>query len=77
VRALLERRFDVHLVHVLAPEEMNPELAGDLRLIDSRPARCASSRWTATRVRAYRERLRQHLERVETFCRPRRSGTTA
>src|SRR6185295_11134589 len=28
VRALLERRFDVHLVHVLAPEEMNPELAG-------------------------------------------------
>ncbi len=27
VRALLERRFDVHLVHVLAPEEMKPELA--------------------------------------------------
>src|SRR5439155_233886 len=35
VRALLERRFDVHLVHVLAPEEMDPELAGDLRLVDA------------------------------------------
>src|SRR2546430_14908718 len=35
VRALLERRFDVHLIHVLAPEEMDPELAGDLRLVDA------------------------------------------
>ena len=35
VRALLERRFDVHLVHLLDPEEMNPSLGGDLRLIDS------------------------------------------
>src|SRR2546426_7030450 len=35
VRALLERRFDVPLIHVLAPEEMDPELAGDLRLVDA------------------------------------------
>src|SRR3989449_4524045 len=34
VRALLERRFDVHLIHVLAPEEMDPQLAGGLRLRD-------------------------------------------
>src|SRR4030095_11553265 len=34
IRALLERRFDVHLVHVLSPQEMNPELAGDLPLVD-------------------------------------------
>src|SRR5258705_9183392 len=34
-RALLKRRFLVHLGHVLAPEEMNPELPGVLRTIDT------------------------------------------
>src|SRR3989475_5978889 len=37
VRRVLGRRFGVHLVHVLAPEGMNPELAGDLRLVASGP----------------------------------------
>src|SRR5213594_2960483 len=32
IRALLERRFDVHVVHLVDPEEMNPTMGGDLRL---------------------------------------------
>ena len=75
VRALLERRFDVHLVHVLDPEEMNPTLGGDLRLIDSetgelrdltagRRGRCAA---TASASGPF-------LERVESFCRAQEIG---
>lgn len=74
VRALLERRFDVHLVHVLAPEEMSPELAGDLRLLDSETGEARELSVDGDAMRSYRERLRQFLERVETFCRTKEIG---
>jgi uncharacterized protein (DUF58 family) len=74
IRALLERRFDVHLVHVLSPEEMNPELAGDLRLVDSETGEMRELSMDGDAVRAYRERLRQFLERAETFCRTKEIG---
>jgi uncharacterized protein (DUF58 family) len=74
VRALLERRFDVHLVHVLAPEEMNPELAGDLRLLDRETGEARDLSMDGDAMRAYRERLRQFLERAETFCRTKEIG---
>src|SRR5262249_5050981 len=35
LRALMERRFDIHVVHVLAPEELEPPFGGDLELIDA------------------------------------------
>jgi uncharacterized protein (DUF58 family) len=35
LRRLIYRQFETVVVHVLAPEEVSPELVGDLRLIDS------------------------------------------
>jgi len=74
IRALLERRFDVHLVHVLSPEELNPELAGDLRLVDSETGETRELSMDGDAVRAYRERLRQFLDRAEAFCRTKEIG---
>src|SRR5207249_979826 len=74
VRALLERRFDVHLVHVLAPEEMSPEIGGDLRLLDRETGEARELSMDGDAMRAYRERLRQFLERAETFCRTKEIG---
>jgi len=74
VRALIERRFDVHLVHLLAPEEMNPTLGGDMRLIDSETGELRDLTVDAEALRAYRDRLREFLERVETFCRSHEIG---
>ena len=74
VRAMLERRFDVHLVHVLAPEEMDPELAGDLRLVDAETGETRELSVDGEALRTYRERLRQFLERVETFSRTQEIG---
>lgn len=34
LRALLTRRFDITVLHVLSPEELTPTVAGDLRLKD-------------------------------------------
>jgi len=74
VRALLERRFDVHLVHVLDPTELNPELAGDLRLHDCETAETRDVTVDGEALRGYRERLARFLERVETFCRGHEVG---
>ena len=74
VRALLERRFDVHVVHLLDPEEMNPTLGGDLRLIDSETGEVRDVTVDGEALRGYRERLHAFLERVETFCRAQEIG---
>ena len=70
LKALLERRFDVHVVHVLAPEEMNPSFGGDLRLRrcrDGRGARPHPGR--RRRCAATGSGSRDFLERAEQFCR--------
>jgi uncharacterized protein (DUF58 family) len=74
VRALLERRFDVHVIHVLAPEEMDPAVSGDLRLVDAESGEIRELSVDGEAIRVYRERLRAFLDRVETFCRAQEIG---
>jgi uncharacterized protein (DUF58 family) len=74
IRALLERRFEVHVVHVLAAEELSPGLAGDLRLHDSETGEVREITADAEALRAYRHRLTQFLERAEAFCRSKEIG---
>jgi len=74
VRALRERRFEVHVVHLLDAEELNPTLGGDLRLHDSETGEVRELTVDGDALRAYRERLHVFLERVEAFCRTQEIG---
>lgn len=74
IRALLERRFEVHVIHVLAPEELSPPLGGDLRLHDSETGEVRDVTADAEALRLYRQRLHDFLERAEGFCRSRETG---
>ena len=74
VRALLERRFDVHLIHLLDASELNPDLAGDLRLYDAETGEARDVTVDGETLRSYRERLARFFERVETFCRGHEVG---
>ena len=69
LKALLERRFDVHVVHVLAADEMNPSFGGDLRLLDAETDEERDLTLDAEALRGYLDRLRAFLDRVEQFCR--------
>jgi uncharacterized protein (DUF58 family) len=69
LRALQERRFDVHVIHLLAAEEMNPSFAGDLRLRDMETGEVRELTFDSEALRTYRRRLGQFLERAEAFCR--------
>ena len=74
LRALLERRFDIHVVHLLDPSEMNPEFAGDLRLVDSETGEVRELTIDGDAVRSYRARLHQFLETLEGFCHAQEIG---
>lgn len=74
LRALLERRFEVHVIHLLAAEEVNPTLGGDLRLHDSETGEVRELTVDGEALRAYRQRLHDFLERAESFCRTHEVG---
>jgi uncharacterized protein (DUF58 family) len=74
VRALLERRFDVHLVHVLDPEEVSPTVTGDLRLLDTETGELRDLTVDGEAIREYRARLYDFFERVEAFTRSQEIG---
>jgi len=68
LKALLERRFDVHVIHVLSPDEMNPRFGGDLRLLDAETGELRDLTLDGEALRAYRQRLHDFLGRAEQFC---------
>jgi uncharacterized protein (DUF58 family) len=68
LKALLERRFDVHVIHLLSADEMNPSFSGDLRLLDAETGELRDLTLDAEALRGYRQRLRDFLERAEQFC---------
>jgi uncharacterized protein (DUF58 family) len=74
LRALVERRFDVHVLHVLAPEEVAPPFGGDLRLRDSETGELREVTLDVEGLRAYRQRLQRFLDGVEGFCRGHEIG---
>jgi uncharacterized protein (DUF58 family) len=69
LKALLEHRFDVHVIHVLAPEEVDPPLAGDLRLTDAETGEVRDLTMDGEALGDYRQRLGDFLARAESFCR--------
>jgi hypothetical protein len=68
LRALLEKGFEVHLIHVLSPDEMKPGLRGDLKLVDHETGEARLLRIDAETLRRYSERLASFLDRAESFC---------
>ena len=69
LRALQERRFDVHVLHLLSREEMDPQYGGDLRLVDVETGEARELSLDGEALRGYRQRLGEFLERAERFCR--------
>jgi uncharacterized protein (DUF58 family) len=69
LRSLMERRFDVHVIHLLAPEELHPAFGGDLELVDAESGEVREVSVDAETLRAYEQQLAGFLSGIETFCR--------
>ena len=73
IDALLGRRQDVLLVHVLAPDELQPpaDLLGEWRLTDTEPAPPLEATITPGVLRAYRRVVQAFIAEANDFCRRR------
>jgi uncharacterized protein (DUF58 family) len=76
IDALLAHRQDVVLVHVLAPDELEPpgDLMGEWWLLDSEDMESIDATITPSVVRAYRDVLATYTKEIADFC--RRRGVT-
>lgn len=72
--ALRGARQDVLLLQVLAPQELNPELSGDIELEDIESSRRVEMTVTPAVVASYRAALEQHTERLAALARAYGAG---
>ncbi len=66
--ALQGRGHEVALIHLLAPDEVEPELAGDLHLVDSETGQGQDVTVDSAMRDLYTRRLRQWRDEVATHC---------
>ncbi|MGI9473267.1 MAG: DUF58 domain-containing protein [Rubripirellula sp.] len=68
LRMLIGRRMDVFVMHVLSPEEVDPPLRGDRRLIDVEDGDAAEITINAYALEKYQETVKSFIGSVKTFC---------
>lgn len=71
VRSLLSQKVRVHLIHILAPEDVAPSARGRTRLRDAETGRERELYLSADAVRRYKERFGRYLEELEGLARER------
>ncbi len=68
LRYLLARDLDIYVVHVLSREEVEPELVGDLRLVDAEDDDMAELTISAPLLRRYKENLQAFVGGLKEWC---------
>jgi uncharacterized protein (DUF58 family) len=69
--ALARHRGDIHAIQVLDPFELDPDLDGELRLVDSEDQSVTEVSVTTSLRQAYKRRMEAYLDAVEGACRRR------
>lgn len=68
LKALLQRRLEVFVLHIVSEDELDPRLAGDLTLVDAEGNGARDVSVDRRAMDRYRDRLRQHFDEAERFC---------
>jgi len=68
LRYLVARQMDVYVIQVLSQEEVEPELLGDLRLIDVEDNDVTEVTANALLIKRYKENLAAYQEALKEFC---------
>lgn len=74
LRRLIGKNVDLYVFQILSPQEMEPELAGDLKLIDSEDADEAEITMSGALMKYYKKNLNGYCQELRDFC--RRRGAT-
>jgi uncharacterized protein (DUF58 family) len=68
LRYLLARNMDIYVVQVLSQEEVQPELVGDLRLVDAEDDEVAEITISAPLLKRYKDNLNAFVGALKEWC---------
>ena len=68
LQALIARRFEVTVIHTLAPQEVSPQLEGDVRLIDAEGGQPIDLTADLDLLRRYEASVRDWREEITDYC---------
>jgi uncharacterized protein (DUF58 family) len=68
LRYLVSRDMDVYVIQILSAEEMDPDIQGDLRLVDCEDGDAAEVTVTAPLLRRYKQTLAAFVDAARQFC---------
>lgn len=68
LRYLLGRHLDVYVVQLLSPQELNPNISGDLRLVDVEDDDTAEVTVGRALLQRYKQNLEAYCLALRTFC---------
>jgi len=68
LRYLLARNMDIYVIHVLSREEVEPDLKGDLRLVDVEDGDVAEITISAPLLKRYKDNLNAFVGGLKEWC---------
>jgi uncharacterized protein (DUF58 family) len=68
LRYLLARNMDIYVIHVLSQEEVEPDLVGDLRLVDAEDEENAEITISAPLLKKYKDNLNAFVGGLKEWC---------
>ncbi len=68
LQALLSRRFEITLLHILAPQELDPRIEGDVRLIDAEGGPAVDLTADLDLIRRYQRSLEAWRAELADYC---------
>ena len=68
LRYLLSRNYDLYAVQLLSPEEIDPTIAGDLRLTDVEDDDVAEVTASRALINRYKQNLRAYCGQLKEYC---------
>lgn len=74
MNALRFQKFDPYVIHIISPQEIDPSLLGDVRLLDSESDRFRDVTLTESLLRKYKTTFEEYCDGIERFCRSKEIG---
>jgi uncharacterized protein (DUF58 family) len=68
LKYLMARRMDVYVIQILSPEELAPDLQGDLQLVDCEDGDLADVTLSTPLLKHYQSTLAAFVETARKFC---------
>ena len=68
LRRLIGARYDLYVIQVLSPQEIDPELGGDLKLLDIEDGDVAEITVSSALLKYYKRNLAAYCSELNDFC---------